>query len=81
MYETDEDEIDTVCRLLRESENRARRQRAMAATMEGLGDRHGATIARALLRIEHSTLRLASDRLRRLEGRRELPTDHAEAAD
>ena len=79
----DGDMIGTVRRLVRESEHRAQRQSAMAAVMERRGDRHGATIARELLRIEQAALRLALDRLRRLERARpwEPDGDRAGAGD
>ena len=79
MHESEGHEIGFVRHLLRESQQRAQRQREMAAAMERVGDRHGATIARELLRIELATLRLARERLRRLE-QREPGLDHGEAA-
>ncbi len=67
MRGSESQEIETTRRVLRESEARAQRQVEMATAMEWVGDRHGAAIARELLRIERATIERASARLRDLE--------------
>jgi len=75
MNGSNREELETARRVLHDAQARVQRKMEMATAMEWVGDRHGATIARELMRIQRATVELARDRLRHLERQRTDPAE------